>query len=130
MDLDFRYRRLICWLYAAGILIMSILPARALEATPELVPHQDKLIHALVYGGWAVLLVWAWRERWPGKPWVWLAAAVGIAAAYGVLMEGLQGGLVGFQRTCSVGDMLANLVGAGLAVGLYAWLTRRRRSIT
>ena len=127
MSVDLKYRWLICWLYAAGILIVSVIPARALEAPPDLFPHQDKLLHALMYGGWAVVLGWVLQERWRQSPWAWMAGAVGIATAYGILMEGLQGILTWSQRTCSVGDMLANLAGAGLAVGLCAWLRRRSR---
>ncbi len=127
MRVAWKYRWLICGLYAAGLLAVSVIPARTMAAAPELFRHQDKLAHALLYGGWAVLLGWALRAHGRRSPGAWLAGAVGIAAAYGALMEGLQGMLLASQRSCSAGDLLANLAGAGLAVGFHAWLRGRPR---
>ncbi|MBU0715075.1 MAG: VanZ family protein [Verrucomicrobia bacterium] len=118
---------LICGIYAVGILGLSIMPASALAGTPELFPHQDKVLHALMYGGWAVLLGWALLRQMQNRPAAWMVGIVLIATAYGVLMEILQGSLIWIQRTCSWGDMLANLAGAILGVGLFALYARTLR---
>ena len=123
-----KHRWLICGIYAAGMLGLSIMPASALAETPELFPHQDKVLHALMYGGWAVLLGWTLQRQMRNRPAAWMVGIVLMATAYGALMEVLQGSLIWIQRTCSWGDMLANLSGAILGVGLFALCARPRLS--
>jgi len=130
MSITPRHRWLICWIYAAGMLGLSIMPASALAETPELFPHQDKVLHALMYGGWAVLLGWTLQRQMRNRPAAWMVGIVLMATAYGVLMEVLQGSLIWIQRTCSWGDMLANLAGAILGVGLFALCARPRLCMT
>jgi len=125
MSITSKHRWVICGLYAVGILGLSIMPTSAMAETPELFPQQDKVLHALMYGGWAVVLGWAMQRQMQNRPATWMAGIVLIASIYGALMEGLQGSLICIQRTCSWGDMLANLAGAILGVGLFA-LWRRR----
>ena len=120
MNIAPKYRWLICGLYAAGILFLSILPAGALAGTWELFLHQDKVLHALTYGGWAALMGWALQRQLRRRPAARLLAIVLTTAAYGALMEILQGSLAGIQRDCSWGDALANLAGAIAGVGLFA----------
>jgi len=103
------------------------MPAGVLAAAPELFPHQDKLLHALMYGGWAALLGWTLVIQIRRNPAAWMAGIVALATAYGCLMEVLQGVLTWAQRSCSWGDMLANLVGAILGVGLFVFLRVRVR---
>ena len=125
MNITSKHRWLICGLYAAGMLGLSIMPASALAETPELFPHQDKVLHALMYGGWAVLLGWALQRQMHNQPAAWMIGIVLVAATYGALMEVLQGSVTWIQRTCSWGDMLANLAGAILGVGLFVLCARK-----
>ena len=127
MNITLQQHWLICWLYAAGMLALSVMPASVLAETPELFPHQDKVLHALMYGGWAVLLGWALQRQILNRPTAWMVGIVLMATAYGALMEVLQGCLLWIQRTCSWGDMLANLTGAVLGVGLFALCARNLR---
>ena len=126
MSITPKQRWLICGLYAAGMLGLSIMPASALAETPELFPHQDKVLHALMYGGWTVLLGWTLQRQMHNRPAACMAGIVLLATAYGALMEVLQGSLIWIQRTCSWGDMLANLAGAILGVGIFALCARPR----
>lgn len=114
MNIASKHRWVVCGVYALLVLVLSVMPAGALAQTPELFPHQDKVLHALMYGILAVLLGWALREQLHRKPLAWMLGIVAAATAYGALMEILQGQLTSIQRTCSWGDMLANLVGAVL----------------
>jgi len=126
MSIAPKHRWPICWIYAAGILGLSSMPASALAGTPDLFPQQDKVLHALMYGGWAALLGWALPRQRRHRPAAWMVGIVLIATAYGVLMEVLQGSILWIQRTCSWGDMLANLAGAVLGAGLFALCARKR----
>jgi len=128
MSITPKQRWLICGLYAAAILGVSIMPASALAETPEFFPQQDKVLHALMYGGWAALLAWTLQKQLQNRAAVWMVGIVLTAAAYGALMEVLQGSLVGLQRSCSGADMLANLAGAILGVGLFACAGKLRPS--
>lgn len=103
------------------------MPASALAGTPELFPHQDKVLHALTYGGFAALLGWAIPTRRENQPKAWLVEIVLLATAYGALMEGLQLSLVWMERDCSWGDLLANLVGAVLGIGIFVLGNSRGR---
>ena len=147
MNIAPKQRWLICGIYAVGILGLSIMPASALDKTSKLFPHQDevlhalmygdclhdptggnddKVLHALMYGGWAVLLGWTLQRQMCNQPAEWMVGIVLMATAYGALMEVLQGSLIWIQRDCSWGDMLADLAGAILGVGLYALCARPR----
>ena len=127
MNIALKYRWLICVIYAAGMLGLSIMPADAWTETPELFPQQDKVLHALMYGGWAVSLGWALQRQIRNRPAAWMVGIVLMTTAYGALLEVLQGSIIWIQRTCSWGDMLANLAGAVLGVGIFALCTRNLR---
>ena len=109
-------RWMICGIYAAGILVLSLMPAGAFDEAPEILPHQDKIFHALLYGGFAFLLGRALPGFVSRRPWAAAAAIVLLAASYGALMEILQGSLPLIARECSPADMLANLAGAVIGI--------------
>ncbi len=102
------------WAGVIAVGVLSLMPAPDMGGS-------DKLLHFIAYGamsgGFAVLL-----DRWPAR----LAAALAVAA-YGVLLEYLQG-LTGY-RMFDPADMLANAAGAALGL-LFGWqplLVRFRR---
>ena len=70
-------------------------------------PHVDKLMHLLAYGGLAGLAGLGWRD-------IPLWAVVLLAALFGIGIEIAQATLTD-GRTASVADGLANLLGALLA---------------
>lgn len=121
-----KYRWLLCGLYAVGMLGLSILPASALAETPELLPHQDKVVHAMMYGGWAVLLGWVLQSKMRNRLAAWMIVILLMATAYGAVMEILQGSWALIQRSCSWGDMLANLAGAILGIVIFALCAKPR----
>ena len=101
-------------LYAAGIFAFSGIPG---DDLPQ-VGIGDKLVHALVFAGLAVLTCRALRSQYPS----WSGCAVaGLAVlvtfAYGCLDELHQGFVSG--RRSEVADALANGVGA-VAAG-WGW---------
>ena len=73
------------------------------------------------------MLGWALQRQMRNRPVAWMVGIVLMAAAYGALMEILQGSWIWIQRTCSWGDMLANLAGAILGAGLFAICARNLR---
>ena len=104
-------RWLVFGCYALAVLALSVAPERAVQAAPSLFPHQDKVLHGLMYAGWVALFLRALPERLRRNGAV-LACAVALAACYGGLMEVIQGACECLHRDFSWADMLANLAGA------------------
>ena len=127
MNCAFKHRGWLCGVYAFFILVLSAMPADTLADNFEFFPHQDKVLHALIYGGWAGLLYWALQYKIQNHPLGWMLAIVTCVALYGVMMEALQELLVWTGRVCSRGDMLANLAGAAVGAGLADWIRRHFR---
>jgi VanZ family protein len=100
------------WLFAAAIVILSLMPA-----PPDIdVPHGDKLGHMAAYSlltFWFCWLYPAWKTR--------IAYAAGWIAM-GVALEFAQGA-TGY-RSFEVADMAANSLGVLLGWGISATLRR------
>ena len=97
-------------LYAAGVFVVSGTPGHDL---PRL-KMSDKLVHALAFGGLALLICRALRLQKPA----WSQRAVAVlsvlaAVAYGCLDEGHQSFVSG--RRAELADVVADGVGALLA---------------
>lgn len=115
-------------LYAAGIFAVSSVRG---DGLPQ-VGIGDKLLHALVFGGLAVLACRALRLQFPA----WSGGAVGGLAvlatfAYGGLDEAHQGFVSG--RQSELADALAN--GVGAVAASWGWnrampCNRQRAGIT
>jgi len=73
---------------------------------PE-IPHLDKIMHALAWGGLAFLAAIGWPQA--------LRGPLLLAAAHGALIEVLQGTVVQ-GRSAELADFLADLLGAVLAI--------------
>jgi len=100
------------WLFAAAIVVLSLMPA-----PPDIdVPHGDKLGHMAAYSlltFWFCWLYPAWKTR--------IAYAAGWIAM-GVALEFAQGA-TGY-RSFEVADMAANSLGVLLGWGISATLRR------
>ena len=102
------------FLYAAGIFVVSSIPG---DDLPPL-KMGDKLLHALTFGGLAVLIcrvVRLQKPAWPQRA----VVALGVLAtvAYGCLDEGHQSFVSG--RRAELSDVVADGVGALLAA--WGW---------
>lgn len=84
-------------------------------------PLWDKKLHFAAYGGFAFALAYATVE-WGSRPVVRAGWVLGIALAFGLAVELVQGTLP--MRYYSPVDLLANLIGASLVV---PWLLLERR---
>jgi VanZ family protein len=85
------------------------------------IPNVDKIVHFLVYGLLATLVV---RTRAGGRIWPWVALA--ITSVYGITDELHQSFVPG--RSMEFADWMADTLGAALAIFLYtkcAWYRTR-----
>jgi VanZ family protein len=114
-------RRLACGLYLGLIAVLSLLPAWIFPPSPARIPGLDKWVHVAMYGVLGVLLRWAAVSNKAGTS-SWRLPLAG--AAYGLLMEGLQGWLGG-GRSFSWGDAAANLAGVVLFWHAAGWFLDR-----
>lgn len=115
--------KLLRLLPAIGILAVSwILSGRPEHVEQEVgLEVSDKLIHAVCYAGLAFWMSFGLEGLRPTR-WLWLPAVATIV--YGALDEWHQSFTPG--RSCSLGDWLADAIGAPLgcaafALALWAW---------
>lgn len=107
--------------YYAGIFLLS-----AQSRLPSVVSFRfsDKLIHALTFAGFGVLLVWGFGRLLTGRPRAAAWAAI-LAGAAGAGLDELHQMFVPL-RNADVGDAAADVIGVLAAVGAAALLRRRR----
>lgn len=107
--------------WALVLLYVSTVPSGKLPSIPlwAQLASPDKWVHALVYGVFAVLLFLLLHRRSIYAVW-W---AIGLSGFYGTLMEFLQA-FMARGRSFEVADMLANWLGALLAVLLVRYFTK------
>ena len=117
-----------CWLYfvplyAVLVAVVLLTPQTMVEAiTTQSVRGFNKQIHAMLFFPLAFGLVTLLPRVWELRQRAVLGAVA--AAAYGAVLEALQGLLPVLQRGFNWADILANCIGAaGGALGA-AWLIR------
>lgn len=107
--------KLVFCVYAVFIAYESLVPSGAVQS----IPHLDKVAHAGAYFVFAFLLSVA-------SPRLSLKAVFALAFGFGAIME-IGQGIIGTGRTASLGDLLANGLGAILAVGTCFIVLKRLR---
>jgi VanZ family protein len=114
--------------YSAAILYFGTSPAPSFPGDSIL--SQDKLLHALAFGGLAVLFYRCSGYFWPTmRNRLAILGSVGFATIFGAALELIQSTLP--YRSMELGDLAADFVGAVLCVGvarrlhlerpLFAW---------
>jgi VanZ family protein len=114
-------------LWAAFILVLVLMPAPAIPGGGWLGRyHVDKLVHAILFAVFFILLARAFRDLDPAGPARRhaLLVALVISVAYGLLTELLQE-LTSWGRHGELGDMVANTIGSLIGV-MVVWLAGRR----
>jgi VanZ family protein len=110
-------------LYAGGIFLLSSLSHPPSIPAWEL-PHLDKLLHALQYGGLTFVLIRALYLTGTVRPATHLIFwGAFLAIIYGSLDELHQAFTPG--RTMSVYDLLADAIGVALMASVWPMLQRR-----
>jgi VanZ family protein len=116
------------WFFAVActiaIVALSVWPKPPEPPEVFRFPHEDKVVHFLMYVTYAVVLAWTFRA---GNGTWRLGAALAIyGTLFGVFMEVLQGAFPVLGRSLSGMDMLANAIGSAAGVALYRLACRRR----
>lgn len=108
-----------------AILWLTLAPKPLGENPPELFPGADKLVHAIMFGGLAsmMLLDIQRKNRWrpvTGSR-VWICAL--ISSIFGALIEVAQAGM-GMGRGFEFTDIIADTIGAFFFVAMYIFLQK------
>ncbi|MGB0840600.1 MAG: VanZ family protein [Chitinophagales bacterium] len=114
--------RLIFWLYAFTILVLSLLPQQSLPAfsfSLDLL-QPDKIAHLILYFGATVLGLLAFGAV-EQKYRRWLRIG-GLLIIYGIVIELLQG--CSPSRNFDLGDILANIIGVILGITAFPLFLR------
>lgn len=116
IDLE-KFRRVGIVLSLLALVILTVLLMLPSDKTPQAGTVFDKVLHAVAYFGLClpVLLVWPAIWRW----------VLVLVALHGGVIELVQP-MVG--RSGELADVLANMIGAGLAVLVALWLNRSRQA--
>jgi VanZ family protein len=122
-----RLRRLSLLMALTWMAALFYLSHQSRLPAPSLFSGQDKVIHALAYGGLAVMLLAAQPLRAGRYSWQQIGASVVIASLYGASDELHQSFVPG--RSPEIGDWVADTLGALIAVLLVAWLVRHHRAL-
>jgi VanZ family protein len=121
-----RTRLIVIWTvvggYAGGIFALSSI-SNLPDVPARLIPHFDKLCHAIAYAGLTLGLIYALALTFPTRTVsrLLLMAAI-LAVCYGVINEFHQ--LFRPRRTMSFADIVANAVGAALVVWIWPRIRR------
>lgn len=116
--------RVLSSLAAAGLMVFIYLESsEPLGVNLGLFPLMDKLVHAGAYGTLATLLLFSQRPGSEGFNHRQIATACLLAIAYGISDEWHQSFVP--SRTADGGDVLADAIGACLAVAWLAHLSGR-----
>ncbi len=115
---------LLAILYMAGIFYASTLSGHDAARLAGPLGLPDYVLHAIAFAGlavvWRLALIRGFRVSLRTAPWL----ALGICAVYGLSDEIHQSFVDG--RDASATDLLADVVGAGVALIVAGWLSRRR----
>jgi VanZ family protein len=104
-------KRWIVWgTYTLLIAVASLAPSSSFKEAPSF-SHADKIVHFLMYGLNAMLLLWALTPKLKNIA-LRLITTILFCSAYGILMEILQETLLPNDRTFSFWDIAANITGA------------------
>lgn len=122
-DVDARRRWWFCGAYTLLLAVLQLSSTAGLASIMPPIPHLDKVAHFVMYGGYAVLLLWAVASgrRPGGVRWPLVTALVLYCTGFGIAMEWAQATLAGAYRSCSGADMVANGLGA-MCCGISAWM--------
>jgi len=113
--------KLLVVVMAGFIAYQSLAPTNA----PGSFNHMDKFVHAAVYCALAFFIAGGWRHST-------LLFVFLVTAGFGAALEAGQG-VMNLGRTASLADQIANMVGAGLACGVWVIIFKlyhRKRSAT
>lgn len=126
MDKKNRFSLVITILFALLIFVLSVIPTDINGDTPSFYfPGMDKIIHALMYGIFTVLVLNQYLQKRPFRALSLLLLLVAVFS-YSVLMELVQLYIVEY-RSGDWKDAAANLSGIVFA-SLFVFLVKRFRS--
>lgn len=111
------------WLFTVivflAIIWLTLAPKPLGEEMPPLFEGADKIAHAIMFGGFSIVMLLDWQRKHSWKP-VYVRRVIAVAlisSLLGAIIEVLQTSM-GMGRGFEYGDIIADTVGAFL----FAWL--------
>lgn len=101
--------------------LLAIVQFASLPATPRILGVLNNFAHGPVFGTLALVVLFWLRRRRPARAWHAYAIALLVSAAAGLALEVLQ---IYSRRDASLGDVLANILGAGSFLCIAAYFDR------
>lgn len=122
------------WMFT-GVVVLAILwltlaPKPLGEEPPRLFPGADKIVHAIMFGGLTITLLFDWQRqhRWGKVGWFLALGCAASASLFGIIIEYAQD-YMGLGRGFEYHDIIADTVGSFIFGSLYVliqnfWLTK------
>ncbi len=108
-------------LWTLTIVFLSLYPFKTSDST-RLWEHSDKLVHALMYLVFAVLLMNAQKGK------LNYIIALIISVLFGIIIEAFQE-FMHLGRHFSIADMIANILGAIIGLTGYFFMKKHRSQV-
>ena len=105
------------------MVVIYIESGQALKVDLSSFPYQDKLMHALAYGVLATCMLFTFKPYSKGFTGRQQLIAIVLASLYGISDEWHQSFIP--ERTADIGDIVADAIGAFIAVNIVGRLSRR-----
>lgn len=119
---EWRGSRFLSWVWTVTIAVLCFLPGSALPQEDWLdAVAFDKWVHLGLFAG----LLFLWRFQFSNAP-VWGLLAAAVVYAFGI--EAVQHYFIP-NRSFDVGDVMADVGGAGLGLGAWAWFVQKNRPL-
>ncbi len=113
------------------ILILTGLPGSCFPRVKPAIGF-DKVVHVAMYAGFAFLSIWGYRDQYIQKSnkekHKSLIITFLISISYGALTEIMQETIC-YQRTGSVYDFIADVIGSLLGIAFFAFLKKKKNKI-
>ncbi|MDE7381757.1 MAG: VanZ family protein [Muribaculaceae bacterium] len=109
------------------ILWLTLAPHPLGETDIPMFPGADKIVHALMFGGLAMagFFDWSRTHKWAKLPVMWGWCIVLASAVIGIDIEFAQQSMH-LGRSLEIGDMIADVAGAVLALIVWRIMDRSR----
>ena len=117
------------WLFSVITLIcifwLTLFPKPLGDNPPELFPGADKLAHAIMFGGLAIMMLFDWQRKhdWQNVPSMLGILAALLASCWGIVIEFAQEAM-DLGRSFDRGDIIADIIGSFFFIIVYIFLQK------
>lgn len=106
-----------------AILWLTLAPKPLGDEPPSLFPGADKVVHGIMFGGFASMLMLDWQRKhhWCKVNWIRVILSASVSSILGILIEIAQAHM-GLGRGFEYADIIADTIGAFTFALIFLYL--------